>query len=142
MFDDKNITERVEDTDARRGCRGWKKWGRGESPSGRGSRLRRQECPVFPLFPLSAVRRMEESDISKRDSPAVPVGNGYGGACGGMGCSLPDVVGEEHQAVGDVHVAHTAVEVERKQVHLRVEGFYPFLDPFGYDVVGDAAERL
>ena len=85
---------------------------------------------------------MEESDISKRDSPAVPVGNGYGGACGGMGCSLPDVVGEEHQAVGDVHVAHTAVEVERKQVHLRVEGFYPFLDPFGYDVVGDAAERL
>ena len=42
---------------------------------------------------------MEESDISKRDSPAVPVGNGYGGACGGMGCSLPDVVGEEHYEV-------------------------------------------
>ena len=56
--------------------------GVGGSPSGRGSRLRRQECPVFPLF-LSFCRPVNgESDISKGTAPPYLSATGTAGRAG------------------------------------------------------------
>ena len=46
------------------------------------------------------------------------------------------------ETVEDVGLGGAAVEVEEKQVELRIYLFEPFFHSFGDDMVGDTAERL
>ena len=49
---------------------------------------------------------------------------------------------EEQQTVGDVDIAHAAVEIQREQMHVWMELLDATLEAFGYNMVGYAAKRL
>ncbi len=53
-----------------------------------------------------------------------------------------DVVDEKQKPVGDIHLADTAVKVQRYYIYLRIQRLQPIFDDLLRDVVGYAAERL
>ena len=55
---------------------------------------------------------------------------------------LLEIVDEEQQTVGDVHLTDAGIEVNAEQIHVGVELLDAAFHTSGDDVVGDATERL
>ena len=53
-----------------------------------------------------------------------------------------DIVEEEQKPVGDIHIAHSAVEIKGKQIEVRIKGLQLLFHASDNDMVGNASERL